>query len=179
MASIVIFEDNPSFLQIIETVNYEHYDSRNCSNTIKFLYCFGQALCGELETDFILVDRNLRQERHDLAYHFGRLVPAAPESKRGLLARRRVDTSYSEEVVYGSSYEHPGQHAKVIVDVMQRYSIVAQTIGISADSMEQNGVKVEYDLTKFNLNQLAESIVLLVQSSPGCTGQERSKISKL
>lgn len=163
MAKIVVFEDGPKILQIIEDQLHMHEIVAIGQTLSQAFTILGQLACGEVEADIVLIDGNLRQERHDPVFYFEPSAPDTPPQKSHLIARQPVVISSDENAAHGSSYEQPGRDAKAIVDIMQRCNIMAQTIGIAGDPMDDNGVEVDYDLTKNHLDHLADVIDSLVQ----------------
>ena len=163
MAKIVVFEDNPQILKIIGD-ELRNHDIVAIGQTLSRAFAIlGQLACGEVEADFVLLDGNLRSERHDPVFNFGPAYPNTTPRKSRLLAQHTAVNLLVNNAVHGSSYEQPGRDAKAIVDVMQRCNIMAQTIGIGGNTMDYNGVEVDYDLTKNNLIQLVDIIESSVQ----------------
>jgi len=167
MAKIIVFEDGPKILKIIGEELRNHEIVATGQTLSQAFAILGQLACGEVEADIILLDGNLKSERHDPVYHFEPTFPATPLPKNRQLTQRPGVTNSQENVIRGSSYEEPGRDAKAIVAIMQRCDITAKIIGISGDSMDDFGVEVDYDLTKDNFSQLADIVDLLVPPKIG------------
>jgi len=164
MAKIVVFEDNHFIKEIIGLELSEHQIIASGDTLSQAFEILGQLACGEIEADFVLVDAHLRRENHDPVYHFDFPSLEISPAKNRLHQPLPIDNNPSEDAIRGSSYDQPGRDAKAIIDFMQRSGITARTVGISADSMQYNGVDVDHDLTKNNLFGLADLVDSLVQS---------------
>ena len=157
MAKIVVFEDSRVILDIIK-VELAGHEIVGWGETLAEAFSvLGQLACGDLEADFVLVDGNLKVDEVDPVFRFASpSLTITPENNRlhvPLSAANRAE-------IRGSSYGQPGRgrDAKAIIDFMQLQNIITQTVGISADPMHYNGVRVDIDLTKDNLINLAATL---------------------
>jgi hypothetical protein len=166
MAKIIVFEDSPTIRDIIkDQLEPEHDIVATGTKLSEAWAILGRVVREEIDVDVILLDGNLAEESEDPVHSFERHPLAIPPHQNRLLAQRTESTDApTGNSVHGSSYEQPGRDAKAIIDVAQRYGLIANIIGISFESMEANGVKVDYDLTKDNLAVLAEAVTSVLEA---------------
>ncbi len=157
MANVILFEDYPSVIEDVESALDEggHVLVAKAETIQGAFRILRQLIDGVIETDFIIVDGNLRDEtvKDDPALPGSRnLRPQFRYEHPGVTERiflrdkpwKRKHALFVPKVTIFEPEQYRYQaHGRVIVDIVKQTGLTAKTIGFSLDPLD--GVPLDLD----------------------------------
>lgn len=170
MANFVVFEDFQRAYELIEdglldaghTIVDHQITIQGAFGTLRKL------LQGEIQTDFLLIDASLKDERRvDPTLGEPEFIYEHPgefelhTSMSGLFRRRKQEVWIPKLTNFKPDDKVNQKHGRVIVDIARQTGIAppVRLIGISGDGMR--GIDVDHDADGKNLNRILESVKIL------------------